>query len=281
MHLLAGEREPVGQAAALLAGAAEDPDDEAGDVGQVVRAGCGGWTGRRKRSYRSWGDPPRRPHGCGTMTPWTPPGSHCSVRFSTAPDGSIARRRSRARCDGRPHSPAGCCSSARRARSRGTSPRTSTTRRVTPACPELAPTLVRWAPPPGAPPHLAVGPRPARGERARREPARRRAGRSHRGTARTRRRRAPHRRDDLRSRRRRQRPRRPRARRSSSSRCRDSSCRVSRPVATDVRRRSSTTVDLDTPEMSFDTVEHLVSSCGRRNRCVSRAPAARGACGFA
>ena len=59
-------------------------------------------------------------------------------------------------CAGRRGRPAGCSWSARPKTSPGTSPRTWTTKAGFAGLPELAPTLVRWNPPPGAPPHLSV-----------------------------------------------------------------------------------------------------------------------------
>ena len=77
---------------------------------------------------------------------------------------------------------------ARRTRSPGTSPRTSTTSRDSPAVPELSPTLVRWAPPPEAPPHLSVDDGAARGRPQGRDRVRRRTRRRTGTAARTRRR---------------------------------------------------------------------------------------------
>ena len=134
-------------------GATEDPDDEVGDVGQVVRRRSGRLAARRVAHAA---DPPAGVP-CGTMPLWTHRrstclrevlvehrlgGPHPRVRALPA---SLHRPRCRLLLVGTPtqepwHLAAHLDDESRYA-----------------GLPTLSPTLVRWSPPPGAPPHLSYG----------------------------------------------------------------------------------------------------------------------------
>ncbi|MDQ1627558.1 MAG: hypothetical protein QOI54_1302 [Actinomycetota bacterium] len=76
-------------------------------------------------------------HACrsGSMGAWTANGYAYSETSWRPPGGSSAAATSPVRCDGRPHALVGCCSSARRKTSRGTSLPISMTRPGSPASP--------------------------------------------------------------------------------------------------------------------------------------------------
>src|SRR5271170_6321819 len=155
-HRMTGPREPEGQAAALVPGAAEDADGQAVDgrgfalshasiLPDLPARPTRGTSTReipraRYLRLRSDRNPPCR-YGCadvpfgGTIDTWTPTKWPLSVRYSPPQDGLTGLVPSRAGCGRRPGHREGCCWSARRPKSRGTSPLTWTRKAACPGSP--------------------------------------------------------------------------------------------------------------------------------------------------
>ena len=146
---IARGRQPPGQSAALVAGAAEDPDHQGGDIGADF-----GWI----RAAQPCPDPARAGSGRGTMEGMNAE-QVAALRAAARPDrmagadGGVRPRR----CAAPRGPPAACWWSGTPTQEPWHLAAHLDEESRLAGIPELAPTLVRWAPPPDAPPHLRIG----------------------------------------------------------------------------------------------------------------------------